>query len=262
MTKATYTKDVPAIPSMLQGTGIPTQPNPIPASPFANFANRGTPGMRDEALRGRFGEGIRGNRVTILGRRMIELSIDRPSVLVPLGIVTGIIYYQTMERPPWQNLAAAAPSTLTNFTGFKSSGHGVCILPTIGTWFLYYDVVVGQTVEFIVYPAEDPGIETKFLAEPGCHTANSIQVSAAINTAATIAANRDRKALELQNNSGGTTIVRLGFTNAPAVGIPPAGSGLALNTGDTYKISGDTCYKGIVNLIGNGAWLVDAIEYV
>lgn len=251
-------------------------PNTQPPSPpagggnlagFQSFPNDSPPGLRDPVLLGRFGQGIVANRQTLRGRTVLTVTVDRPSIVKPLGVALAPIYYQTHLRPPWTGLGTTAPSaasTVPAFQGYRSSGNGICLLPTVGEWYLYYDVSSAAALDILVIPAEDPSVAAKYLAEPGCHTAVNTNLTGGASTVGTIAANADRKAFFLQNLTGGSTILRIGLgtaVDAAAAGTPPAGRGYALQNLGVFQLDGESCYKGSITLVADAAWEVEYTEF-
>ena len=235
-------------------------------SGFEAFPNASPGGLRDPVLSGRFGAGIVANRTTLRGRVPLSVTVDRPSIVYPVGIALGAIYYQTQLRPPWQGLGSTAPPNATMvpaFQGYRSTGNGVCLLPTVGEWWLYYDVSTAAALEVLVIPAEDPSVAARYLAEPGCHTAVNTNLTGAGSAVGTIAANKDRRAFFLQNLTG-SSYLRLGMGTAvtgASVGTPPAGNGYALAPLGVFQFQGDSCYKGAITVISDVAWEVEYTEF-
>ncbi len=272
-----YPPDVPHLSTNPGKPGGPSwSPNPNPPIPppagagsggFQSFPNDGPPGLRDPVLQGRFGRGIPNNRQTLRGRTLFTVSVDRPSMLVPLDVVAAPIFYQCSERPPWQGLGTTAPSAASTnplYKGERSMGNGICYFPTVGEWYLYYDVSAAAALQFLIVPCEDPGRASKYFAEPGCHTAVNTNLTGLANAVGTIAANRDRRAFFLQNLTGGTGVLRLGMgtaVNAASVGAPPAGRGFALSNLGIFQLSGESCYKGAITVVSEVAWEVEYCEF-
>lgn len=254
-------KTPPAVPS-LSGSGAVPQLLPGQVNPWGGQNNRPLH-LQDPTLDGRFGRTLWGNRVTLTGRVMHSITVDRPTILTPVGVCAAIIYYQAEKRPNWSGAAttfdvAQAP--------IKSNGHGICYLAAAGTWYVYLDTA-GTALEVALIPTEDPGLAARFIAEGGNVTATAPatgHLSLAVAGTGTIAANRDRRAIMLLNTTGSggnTTVIRLGFGTAPTAGAPPAGTGIALANFGSLMLSGDFCWRGQINVAGSTT-VTTELDYV
>lgn len=197
---------------------------------------------------------ITGNPTNGLG--YMSWVFDRPTALIPIDVPTGFFRYRPIKPPAtvWGNDADL-------FT-LRSSAAGICYFHSAGTWWLKY--LGTGLIRFLLVPCEDPGELSKLLSTPGSHTATapaSGQVTAIANTSALIsAANINRKAITIQNNSASPAIVRIGLGSAPVTGVPPAGTGLALQPFGSITLSGDTNYLGAIYGISTLGWTVDFVE--
>lgn len=253
----------PSSTTVLPG-GVPAPYAGLPSS--AQSARH--PSLLAPELVGRFGETLRANRFTLRNRELLRLEVTRPTILLPLSVVAGIIYFQPDSCPTWSS--AAAPTAGASSTPLKSSGPGVCYLHTRGVWWLYYDAGgSGSNLEVLEIAAEDPGVAARYLAEPGVHgeTANGAVATATRNITAadaltthTVPANRDRRSLIIQNTVASGSWLRIGIgTAAASAGAPGSGGGLILGSTQTLTLSGDTLWKGAVSLVPNAGNIVCTI---
>lgn len=240
---------------------------PPPAGPaaksdlLARAADIRHPGLEDPAHSLRFGTSERANRITLVARQVHHLQLTRPCVLVPLGVVTAVLYYTTGVRPTW---TAATPPVGAGSRGddapLKSVGPGVCLLSAKGDWYIYASQASGS-IECAVVPAEDGSQVARYLAEAGVHGVGATvgQFTAASTV---VAANRDRKALIVQNTGGGGTMIRVGLGYTPTYGLPPVGVGIALSSQGTLTLADSTLWRGSVEVVGSGVTPYEIVELV
>lgn len=230
---------------------------PNPTQPWRD------PGLTDTALQQRWGITRRANRLSLPPQQLFSQHFDRPTILVPIGVPNGLIYYQAVTRPGWSSSQSPNPtaaSSLRSDAALKSIGPGICLCWAPGEWHFFYDGSGSLEVAFV--PAEDGSIVARFLQEPGTHAAVSANTGQFSAAAKTVASNRDRKALIVQNTGGAGTIIRVGVGYAAVYGIPPAGSGIALSSQGTLTLSGDTLWKGDVTIAASGATPYEVVELI
>lgn len=218
------------------------------------------PGLTDPALQSRFGETYRANRFTLRVATVELLTVDRPTIIYPIGVPTAILYYQARTRPAWSS--AAVPGASAWDAPLKSKGAGICYLATKGEWFVYYNGAAA--LECALIPAEDPGVAAKYLAETGSHTASTPALGHfdELTASPVIAANRDRTALLIQNTSGsGGATIQVGLGALPTAGIAPAGTGIRLGNNASLLLSGDSLFKGAVYITAVTGWDADCLEF-
>lgn len=254
----------PPPPTWQPGPGVPQGgPGawPVP-NPFNPHTARPA-GLVAPELEGRFGKTLYPNRITLTNRTIFQVTVDRPSVCTPISTLAALVWYQYEKRPTWRT--GAGPQAAPESHALRSVGPGNVYLPAPGEWFLYYDTSTAGTVDFLVVPTEDPAFASRFLSEPGCHTATAPLagfLSGAGGATANVPANRDRKLLIVQNTSGAAAVLRIGIGSAPDVSAaPPLGTGLALQNMGQITFQGEALHKGAIHVGSNAAWSCNFLEF-
>jgi len=207
------------------------------------------PGTLQQELAGRYPR-VQGLRIFKTSRQSSQgagfpqnsqkITIDRPTILYPLGATTGNSGANNVVASTIQNWVYAIPAerndpgaghwdTTKYRAALISVNAGVLYLPNAGDYYIYYPDTAAEF--FLVIDASDPVQAYRYLNEPGNHTftihANDRTVlyseAVTLTTKAgvpgfleTLAANsvglggnRNRKCAWIQNT--GTTNIRLGF---------------------------------------------------
>lgn len=182
---------------------------------------------------------------------------DRPTMLIPYDVPTGPFRYAPIKPPPADVFGADGDL----FT-LRSTGRGVCYFSAAGRWYVKYQG--SGIIRFLLIACEDPGLAAQLLALPGNHNATTPttgHVTGLGNATNFIPANINRRALIIQNNGGGGSIVRVGLGSPPDVSAaPPAGAGLRLNSTGSLTLADATLYLGPVYFGSDLAWAVDYVE--
>ena len=212
------------------------------------------PDLHHPALAGRFASTDRANRLTLPAKTVVRWHADRPFVLSAISAPTGLIYYQAARAPRWTS--TSLPLTDADDAPLVSTGPGVCYLYTAGDWFLFANQ--STALEVMLVDASDPGVLSRYLSEPGAVRQTAAITSQKFDLAAgvtqTIAANRWRRFLIVQNVTGSAVAVRLcfgdttGFDTTAPTGYASAGNGLYLSNGASITLAGETLWKGSLTL--------------
>lgn len=261
------------IATRAEGPFGPGSPAGLPGTPFPEGRQSdlaGYQGFTNPLVRARYVEAQAVNPLELDPQKWTPWTVQVPTILAPVSAVRDLIYFAPLRIPsPFTSLAGDAlpgtpvsgtSGTFPNFPSQRSFGRGIVYLPQPGTWYLYWrhDGSTTAKLQMVAIDASDPGVLSRYMAEPGCHGCKRYTAAPAATSAATLigSANQDRTGLLIQNT--GSTRLSVALGEAGATGV-----GLSLTAGSTLSLSGTTLIKAEVNVFNEGAspGAVVAYEY-
>jgi hypothetical protein len=208
-------------------------------------------------------------RITLPDNEWVAIDVDRPVILYVRRPVEGT---DGEAVTLWYNYGAVPVADLDLIAQCSERG-GVAFLSGPGRWWVYADLAIANTATVDIIDAFSPGVQSKYLAQPGCNQVRHTNVTVTSLTVATQVAQeqRARIGLTIQNvptNGGGGTsaVVRISIgmpTTWLSTGAAATGRGIRLSLNNSITFSGDTLSRGDVYAIAEagGPAALEVVEY-
>ena len=221
---------------------VPPQPPPNPVPGLGGMSRRNDPTLPQGGFGPATADAVAArwpyrsldlNRFAIRQAVWESIVVDRPTILWPLVLPRGVIYYAPNKLTG--STPVSATTNLSESLPQHSTGCGIVYLPTPGVWWLYYDGATSTPIDCSRIDASDPGVASRYLSEPGCNDVNHFNLTGWIvgQSGTLVASNRLRKAIMVQNNS--TNNVRISLRQVASVSV-----GLVLNPQGSVTLDGNT----------------------
>lgn len=158
-------------------------------------------------LLGRYAPTERFNYFEVIGNNdantqngWVSLTVDRPTLLVPVEQLFGSVYFAPHSIPS----TFGTNSALLNAERAEGPGVVYCWAP--GTWWIKYNAANTNRAKFRQMSAEDPAIVAAGMSMPGSQRINSYNVNLSTGVATLLAAaNPARRAIVIQAKTNGIT---------------------------------------------------------
>lgn len=180
--------------------------------------------------------------VTLPTGQWVAVDVDRPTILYPIEAEGAS---PSLGPTLWYGFGQVP------VTGLQKSDRGVAFLSGPGRWYVLSQ---GMTVSCYVIDAWSPGVQMKYLTQPGCNSC--YQLAQAVTSSTVVVtlspARRTRLALTIQNVSnaaGSSGVVRVAMSREPAYLVSGGvyqGNGFRLALGASMTFAGDTLSRGNV----------------
>jgi hypothetical protein len=188
----------------------------------------------------------------------VSLTVDRPTLLVPVEQLFGSVYFAPHSIPS----TFGTNSALLNAERAEGPGVVYCWAP--GTWWIKYNAVTASNLraKFRQMSAEDPAIVAAAMSMPGAQKVTSVErnTGAANNQTQLLAANPARRAvmIQLKTAPGANPLYIALNGNASAT----VNSMVLTAQWQTVTFSDEAMNTGIIQCVTAGAaYLVQVTEY-
>lgn len=213
-------------------------------------------------LLGRYAPTERFNYFEVVGNNTsttagwVSLTVDRPTLLVPVEQLFGSVYFAPHSIPS----TFGSGSALLNAERAEGPGVVYCWAP--GTWWIKYNAANTNRAKFRQMSAEDPAIVAAAMSMPGAQRISTSQIDTGSASTQTqlLAANAARRAAVIQlksNAAAGPLYIALNGNASATV------NSMALTSQwQTVTFSDEAMNTGIIQCITAGAnYLVQVTEY-
>jgi hypothetical protein len=225
----------------------------VPGAGFYGRPSENGPTLTPNLL-GRYGPTERFNYFQITGDTdnalgWVSLTVDRPTLLVPLEQLFGSVYFAPHAIPSTFGIN----STILNAE--RAEGPGVVYLWAPGTWWIKYNSYSSNLAKFRQMSAEDPAIVAAAMSMPGSQKVTTTSINLGTGSATLIAnANPARRALVIQAKTSGITGTAPLYIGLNTVAPSATVNSFALTTQwQSVTFSDEAMNTGVVYGITSGA---------
>lgn len=214
-------------------------------------------------LLGRYAPTERFNYFEVIGNNdantqngWVSLTVDRPTLLIPVEQLFGSVYFAPHSIPS----TFGTNSALLNAERAEGPGVVYCWAP--GTWWIKYNAANTNRAKFRQMSAEDPAIVAAAMSMPGAQRIFTVErnTGAANNQTQLLASNPARRAvmIQLKTAPGANPLYIALNGNASAT----VNSMILTSQWQTVTFSDEAMNTGIIQCVTAGAnYLVQVTEY-
>lgn len=213
-------------------------------------------------LLGRYAPTERFNYFEVVGNNTsttagwVSLTVDRPTLLVPIEQLFGSVYFAPHSIPS----TFGSGSALLNAERAEGPGVVYCWAP--GTWWIKYNAANTLRAKFRQMSAEDPAIVAAAMSMPGAQRISTVEINTGVAATQTqlLAANPARRAavIQLKTAPGANPLYIALNGNASAT----VNSMALTSQWQTVTFSDEAMNTGIIQCVTAGAnYLVQVTEY-